>query len=49
MMFDIQMKRLNGDDACIMLRRAGVTLPLLAMSGVCVRVCEIERLRPLCL
>ncbi len=33
MMFDIQMKRVNGDDACIMLRKAGVTLPLLAMSG----------------
>lgn len=32
-LMDIQMKRINGDDACMMMRNAGLCIPLLAMSG----------------
>ncbi len=30
---DIQMKRMNGDEVCMLLRRAGLAIPILAMSG----------------
>ncbi len=42
-LMDIVMNRRNGDETCVEMRRRGVTMPVVAMTGTTMGAADVQR------